>query len=80
MPALPPQGVAALRLKNANPEAFDMYVAQLEQYERTLMDELVRSPQHEILAAQGRVQVLQVLIRTLKECHLPRTPQKPATP
>ena len=78
MAALPPLGIAALRLRNAYTSAFDEFVGQLEDYYNTLCRELIQAGQADILAAQGRAQAIGVLLRTLKECHLPR-PEKPLT-
>lgn len=76
MAVLPPIGVAALRMKNADPEAFDIYTAQLELYQHNLTNDLIMANQQDVLVAQGRVQVMVSIIRTLKECHLQKI--KPA--
>ena len=78
MAALPPLGLAALRLRNQNTQIFDDFVGQVEDYYNTLCRDLIAANQTDILAAQGRAQSIGVLLRTLKECHLDRTP-KPST-
>ena len=78
MSALPPLGIAALRLRNNNTLAFEEFVGQLEDYYNTLCRELIQANQTDILAAQARAQSIGILVRTLKECHLDRTP-KPST-
>ena len=82
MAALPPLGIAALRLRNNNTPAYDEFVGQLEDYYNTLCRDLIAANQTDILAAQGRAQAIGALLRTLKECHLkrPDTPSPARSP
>jgi len=70
--------IIALLVKNGNPQAFGAFVAELENYERSLVDELVQASTTEILSAAGRVQSIRALLRVLKECHL--EPKKQPVP
>lgn len=70
--------ILALRVKNGNPEAFDAFVGELDNYERSLVDQLVQAGTGEILTAAGRVQSIRALLRILKECHL--EPKKTPAP
>lgn len=78
MPALNPLGAAALRVRNHNVQDFDEFLGRVEDYYNGLAKDLIVATPNDILVAQGRTQSIEVILRTLKECHLPR-PQKPST-
>lgn len=62
----------ALKLRNSDPEIFELFVNELEKYYGTLMDAMVQSGINDVLVAQGRTQSIQVVLRTLKTCHVER--------
>ena len=44
----------ALKLRNSDPEIFELFVNELEKYYDTLMDAMVQSGINDVLVAQGR--------------------------
>ena len=79
MAQLTPLGTAALRLRNLHSGVFNDFVEEIDAYAMSLMNDVVHAPSSDILAAQGRAQSMQALLRVLKECHLAR-PQAPSQP
>ena len=65
----------ALRLRNGNPEAFELFVEQLTKYHQTLLDAVVQADVNEVLVAQGRAQTTVALLRIFKECTVVQKPR-----
>jgi hypothetical protein len=78
MAELSPLGAKALRLRNADPTAFEEFTAELDNYYRDLMQQIVQAPGHDVFQAQGRAQSVFALLRILVECHIERKPKPPA--
>lgn len=62
----------ALLLKNANPQAFDGFVAVLDVYAGEVMHQMAQAPQEQILNMQGRANQCLAFLRMLRECHIPK--------
>lgn len=58
----------ALRLRNADPEAFDGFYNALDTYGVEALNEMAHAPQTEVLQMQGRCKQLQALLQLLREC------------
>lgn len=65
-----PLAEEALRLRNANPQAFDKFVGLWEQVRAHCAEDFAQAQPSEILIFQGRVQAYAHIIRILKECHI----------
>jgi hypothetical protein len=76
MPALNPFEQAALRLRNASPQAFEDFKAMYDRRFAELCVKIAHSPAHEIMIIQGQAQECEAIIRILKECTIER-PTKP---
>ncbi len=73
-----PLSELALRLRNASPEVWDMFVREFDAYTNEGMSAMSEAPPDKILIAQGRVQQCRALLRLFKECDVPNrkpTPQ-----
>ena len=67
--------VDALRLRNGNPEAFDAFVADVNDMSIDAMKALTEAPTDEVLIQQGRAQQCRWFLRMLVECDKePKTP------
>lgn len=63
-----PIKVAALRLRNASPDAWEAFLAVLDADAYAYMTGLVTANSGEILTKQGQVQAYTRWLRKLKEC------------
>lgn len=61
-----------LRLKNANPEAWDNFVQTFDIYATEVAIQLTQAPSDEILRMQGRAQQCIGLLRLMQECDRPK--------
>lgn len=66
------------RLKNADPEAFDLAIQVFDTYTIEAMQGLTSAPQDQILNMQGRAQQCQAFLRFMNECD--RKKPSPAQP
>lgn len=57
-----------LRLKNANPEAWDDFVQCFDIYATEVTVAVTQAPSEDILRMQGRAQQCLALLRTMREC------------
>ncbi len=64
----PPLSALCLRLRNADPQVWDMFVAQFTIYTETATVALTEAAPADILVAQGRAQQCRGLLRIFKEC------------
>ena len=80
MADLSPLGAKALRVRHADPRAFEEFCEELDNYYRMLMQQLVQAPPSDICQAQGRAQSIFALLRILVECSIERKPAKPVPP
>ena len=58
----------ALRMRNADPEAFDDFLATFRTYTNAVITALSEADQATILNLQGRLQQCRALIRIFEEC------------
>lgn len=58
----------ALKLRNANPTAWENFVNTLDVYTAEVMQGMTSSPQSEILCMQGRAQQCLALLQIYREC------------
>lgn len=66
----------ALRLRNADPESWERFIAAFDAYAGELTVAVTDAPQDQILHMQGRAKQCLALLRLFRECHIPRpTPQ-----
>ncbi len=72
----PPLSVLCLRLRNADPQVWDAFLAQFAAYTNDATFALTKAEPAEILIAQGRAQQCHALLRLFKECDAPSS--KPA--
>ncbi len=63
-----PLDVLCLRLRNADPQVWDAFVAQFAAYTDAATFQLTKAEPAEILIAQGRAQQCHALLRIFKEC------------
>ncbi len=72
----------ARRIRNADREAFDLFIDALDVYTIEAMEGLTTAPQEAILCQQGRAQQCQAFLRLFRECHIekPTQPQAPTPP
>lgn len=75
MPALNPFETAALRVRNASPQAFEDFKTMYELRLADLYRAIAHAPAHEIMIVQGRAQECEAVLRILKECTIERTPK-----
>ncbi len=68
-------GVAALRIRNASPDAFNQFLVALKEFADAQADLVVSADAASVLNMQGRAQSLKALLRTLNECAIERTPK-----
>jgi hypothetical protein len=81
MAQLSPFETAALHLRNANPEAFEQFIKELEALTDKALDAMVSAPPEAIQLAQGTARGFRVVLRVLKECTIERKkPGAPVTP
>ena len=71
-----PVRIAALRLKNVDPQAFQDFIGAMEVWTAELMVAMTLAPPDAIFLAQGQARAAKALLRILNECHLER-PKKP---
>ena len=64
----------ALRLRNGNPEAFDLFKQRMREHYEDLMEAAVFADSNEVLTAQGRAQAINGVLRTLNECTVEKKP------
>ncbi len=67
-----------LQLRNANPAAWDKFLAAFDAYVTEITVAVTQAPPAEILVMQGRAQQGLALLRVFKECGI--TPTKPPSP
>lgn len=70
----------ALRLRNADPEGFEQFVAAFDAYTGEITVAVTDAPQDQILNMQGRAKQCLAFLRLFRECHIqkPTQPQPPA--
>lgn len=78
--------VAALRVRNADPEAWELFLYQLSETARRTTNTLVSVDQSAILTTQGQAQMAVALFDALLKCEdakpkppVPQAPQEPYT-
>ena len=71
-----PLRVAALRMRNAEPQAFADFVVELERWVSLLLLGMTEAPPDAIFLAQGQARAARALLRVFNECHL-QSPKKP---
>ena len=74
-----PLRVAALRLRNAEPQAFADLVVELEKWTGLLLLGMTEAPPDAIFLAQGQCRAARALLRVFNECHLPSQKKPGAT-
>jgi len=72
MAALSPLQVAALRLRNASPQAFNDYVTEIQNEANALLLGVANAAPSDVLVCQGRAQHAMSHLYKLKECTLER--------
>ena len=65
-----PLRVAALRMRNADPQAFADFIAVLEQWTGERMSAMANAPPEGVFLAQGMAKAAIALLRVFNECHL----------
>lgn len=60
--------LAALSLRNANPEGYENFLSQFNDLTMDAMKSLTEASTDKVLIQQGRCQQLRSLMRTLVEC------------
>ncbi len=76
MPRLPTLPETALMLRNANPEAWDMFLRVFENYTSEITVAVTEAPPGDVLVLQGQARQCLKLLRLFKECD--STSRKPA--
>lgn len=66
----------ALFMRNADPRAYEAFVAELRTYVTSLTVAVTEAPQENILNAQGRAQMARQLLLIFNECE-PKPQQPP---
>lgn len=64
----------ARRLRSADPENFELFVAAFDAYALEVTVAVTEAPQDEILNMQGRAKQCRAILRMLQECHLQKSP------
>ena len=70
--------IAALRLRNASPEAWEAFVTALDNDAYAAMTDLVMVGSDQVLGKQGQVQAYTRWLRKLKECDVEPKDKKQA--
>lgn len=68
MPEAITLSTCALKLRNSDPEIFELFIKKLDEYYKTLMDAVVEANINDVLVAQGRAQSIMAVLRILNEC------------
>ena len=74
-----PLRVAALRLRNAEPQAFADFTVELEKWVGQLLLAMTEAPPEFVSLAQGQARAGRLLLRVFNECHLESKPKPGAT-
>lgn len=76
MPAPDPRLLSdyALRMRNGNPEAFELFVRELRRLSEHVTVAVTEADAGSILVAQGRAQQCRSLLRVFEECDRPKPP------
>lgn len=64
----------ALRMRNGNPEAFELFVRELRRLSDHVTVAVTEADTGSILVAQGRAQQCRALLRVFEECDRPKQP------
>lgn len=72
--------LCALRLRNADPRAWDDFLACFDAYATEVTVAVTQAEQHEILQAQGRARAFLHLLDTFRNCQVRAHPPAPKPP
>lgn len=70
----------ALLLRNSNPEGWDMFLASLDAYTNSLVNDVTDASSEFVLIAQGMARNSRFLLRTFKECDTKKKEAEPPVP
>lgn len=69
-----PLSETALRLRNGNPEVFELFVRELRGLTEQVTVAVTEADTGSILVAQGRAQQCRAFLRLFEECDKPKQP------
>lgn len=72
----------ALRLRSADPKAFEAFVEAFDAYATQVTVAVTDADQSSVLNCQGRAQAFLSILKMLRECHIPpaQHQQPPSSP